>query len=188
MVNTLDLGLTFKNFRTFLSKTALYRSSPPSIAITHPTSTSVSPTIKSFLPLEQNQKHLEFKQSIPTLSPSVSLEHSESSLVFLLHCRSLPHAKPRLQGLLPNLPRNDIPRGQISIRLPVRRQTPRLPELWRDHSRTGRVRDSVPRLLTSLQAMWLLDLREHTNETRRKRKRDGRKPSTHHKGLSRHAR
>src|SRR5216684_684731 len=64
MVNTLDLGLTFKNFRTFLSKTALYRSSPPSIAITHPTSTSVSPTIKSFLPLEQNQKHLEFKQSL----------------------------------------------------------------------------------------------------------------------------
>ena len=45
--------------------------------------------------------------------------------------------------------------------------------------------------LTSLQAMWLLDLREPLEETRSERKRDDRvkKPSkTHHKGLSRQAR
>ena len=66
-----------------------------------------------------------------------------------------------------------------------------MPELWRDNLRTGRVRDGVPRLLTSLQAMWLLDLREPLEETRSERKRDDRveKPSkTHHEGLSRQAR
>ena len=66
-----------------------------------------------------------------------------------------------------------------------------MPELWRDNLRTHRVRDGVPRLLTSLQAMWLLDLREPLEETRSERKRDDRvkKPSkTHHKGLSRQAR
>ncbi len=54
-----------------------------------------------------------------------------------------------------------------------------MPELWRDNLRTGRVRDGVPRLLTSLHAMWLLDLREPLEETRSERKRDDRvkKPS-----------
>ena len=39
-----------------------------------------------------------------------------------------------------------------------------MPELWRNNPRTSRIRDSVPRLLTSLQAMWLLDLREPPEE------------------------
>ena len=50
---------------------------------------------------------------------------------------------------------------------------------------------SASRLLTSLQVMWLLDLREPLEETRSERKRDDRvkKPSkNYHKGLSRQAR
>src|SRR6266704_6841484 len=39
-----------------------------------------------------------------------------------------------------------------------------MPELWRRNPRTSRVRDSVPRLLTSLRAMWLLDVRDHPDE------------------------
>ena len=38
-----------------------------------------------------------------------------------------------------------------------------MPELRRDNTRTRRNRDRVPRLLTSLQAMWLLDLRERAD-------------------------
>ncbi len=66
-----------------------------------------------------------------------------------------------------------------------------MPELWRDNLRTRRVRDGVPRLLTSLQAMWLLDLRERLDETRNERKRDDRVKKlskNYHKGLSRQAR
>ena len=62
----------------------------------------------------------------------------------------------------------------------------------RQNLRTRRVRDGVPGLLTSLEAMWLLDLRERPDETRNERKRDVRvkEPSskTYHKGLSRQAR
>ena len=66
-----------------------------------------------------------------------------------------------------------------------------MPELWRDNLRTHRVRDGVPRLLTSLHAMWLLDLREPLEETRSERKRDGqvkKVSKSYHKGLSRQAR
>ena len=61
----------------------------------------------------------------------------------------------------------------------------------RNNLRTRRIRDSVSRLLTSLEAMWLLDLRERPDETRDKRQRDDRvkEPSkNYHKGLSRQAR
>ena len=47
------------------------------------------------------------------------------------------------------------------------------------------------RLLTSLQAMWLLDLREPLEETGSERKRDDRvkkRSKNYHKGLSRQAR
>src|SRR6266571_966854 len=101
------------------------------------------------------------------------------------------HAKPRLQSLLPNMSGTNIPRTPIPIRLPVRRQTTSMPELRRNNTRTSRILDSVPRLLTSLKAMWIIDLREPLEETRSERKRDNRvkKPSkTHHKGLSRQAR
>jgi hypothetical protein len=170
IASTLSPGLTFKNSRTSLSKTTRYRSSTLSTAITHPTILAFLPRLSLSYQIEQNQKTPEFSKVFQILSPSVSLEHFGSSLVFLLRCRSLTHAKPRLQGLLPNLQGTDLSRGQISIRLPVRRQTTSLPELRRDNSRTSRVRDGVPRLLTSLQAMWLLDLRECPNETRRGRK------------------
>ncbi|HYU54875.1 MAG TPA: hypothetical protein VEL71_01525 [Candidatus Dormibacteraeota bacterium] len=66
-----------------------------------------------------------------------------------------------------------------------------MPEVWRDNLRTSRVRDGVSRLLTSLQAMWLLDLRERPDETRNERKPDGRVKKvsrSYHKGLSRQAR
>ena len=66
-----------------------------------------------------------------------------------------------------------------------------MPELWRDNLRTRRVGDRVPGLLTSLEAMWLLDLRERPEGTRNEGKRDDRvkKPSkNYHKGLSRQAR
>ncbi len=66
-----------------------------------------------------------------------------------------------------------------------------MPELWRDNLRTRRIRDSMPGLLTSLQAMWLLDLRERPDETRNERKRDGRVKKvskSYHKGLSRQTR
>src|SRR6266852_4748079 len=111
MVNTLDLGLTFKNSRTFLSKAALYRSSPPSIAITHPTSTSVSPTIKSFLTngAEPKTSRVQAKYSKYFLR-QIHRNTSGSSLVFLLRQSSLPHAKPRLQSLLPNLQGTDLSR------------------------------------------------------------------------------
>jgi len=49
----------------------------------------------------------------------------------------------------------------------------------------------VPRLLTSLEAMWLLDLRERLDETRDRRKRGVRVKKvskSYHKGLSRQAR
>src|SRR5437870_5625523 len=62
----------------------------------------------------------------------------------------------------------------ISLRFPFRRQIASLPELWRNNTRTSRNRDSVPRLLTSLQAMWLLDLRERPKENYRRNGRDGR--------------
>jgi len=66
-----------------------------------------------------------------------------------------------------------------------------MPELWRDNLRTRRVRDSVQGLLTSLEAMWLLDIRETPEDIRNKRKRDDRvkkQSKTSHKGLSRQAR
>src|SRR6266566_2832071 len=65
----------------------------------------------------------------------------------------------------------DLSRDPIPIRLPVRRPTTSLPELWRNNPRTSRNRNSVPRLWTSLQAMWLLDLREPPAESHRKGKR-----------------
>src|SRR5207245_8064518 len=72
------------------------------------------------------------------------------------------------------MPRTNIPRAPISIRLPVRRQTASLAELWRNNLRTSRLWDGVPRLLTSLQVMGLLDLRELPEESGRRRQQDRR--------------
>jgi len=66
-----------------------------------------------------------------------------------------------------------------------------MPELRRNNLRASRVGDRVRRLLTSLRAMWLLDLREPLEETRSERKRDDRVKKvskSSHKGLSRQAR
>jgi hypothetical protein len=65
------------------------------------------------------------------------------------------YAEPRLPGLLSNLPRTDVSRGPIPIRLPVRRPTTSLPEPWRNNPRTSRNRDSVPRLWRRLLLRWL---------------------------------
>src|SRR2546425_6248835 len=59
--------------------------------------------------------------------------------------------------------------------VPVRPRfrTPRvsLRELWRKKPRTSGSRNVLPRLLTSLQAMWLLDLRERLARAVRERSR-----------------
>jgi hypothetical protein len=111
----LDLGLTFKNSRTFLPKTALYRSSPPRIAITHPTSTSVSPTIKSFPSTKQNEntqssskvfQHFlrQFQRNIPSpLSSFYSAEYpcpmqSLDCKVFCRICKELTYREVRYRS------------------------------------------------------------------------------------------
>src|SRR6266699_2825219 len=66
----------------------------------------------------------------------------------------------------------DLSRGPIPIRLPVRRPTTSLPELRRNNPRISRLWDSVPRLLTSLQAMRHLDIRERPIEVGRKSNQD----------------
>jgi len=104
----------------------------------------------------------------------VSHQNLRCSPTHLIEHLTKSHAEPRLQDLLPNLPGTDLSRGSISIRLPVRRQTTSLPELRRDNSRTSRVRDGVPRLLTRLEDLWLLDLREPTDESGRGPQRDHR--------------
>ncbi len=56
-----------------------------------------------------------------------------------------------------------------------------MPELWRNNPRTSRNRNSVPRLLTKIQDMWLLDLREPPKESGHRPQRDSRTRKVPHK-------
>ena len=62
----------------------------------------------------------------------------------------------------------------IPIRPRLRRQSPNLRELRTEKTRTLGSMDVLPRLLTSLQAMWLLDLRERPEESGRRPQQDHR--------------
>jgi hypothetical protein len=127
------------------------------------------PSNLSLLP--SPQQHTEYR-STTAATVVVSLSFPSPLSSFYSDADQMPHAEPQLQSLLPNLPGANIPRNPIPIRLPVRRPTTSLPELRRNTTRTSRNRNSVPRLLTSLQAMWLLDLREPQDE-------NGQKPQRH---------
>src|SRR6266516_5295208 len=89
----------------------------------------------------------------------------------------LSHAKHGSEDLLSTLPRAYISGGPIPFRLSIHRPSTSLRALWRKDSGTTRDRKGVRRLLTSLAAMWLLDLRQPRKRNRRKLRR---KPIKHH--------
>src|SRR2546427_3987002 len=62
----------------------------------------------------------------------------------------------------------------VPIRPRLHRQSLRVRELRTKKTRTTGSRNVLPRLLTTLQAMWLLDLREGLEESHEKDRRDNR--------------
>jgi len=119
----------------------------------------------------------EFFASLLTL---VSNQISFYSLTHLLRdTTSGSHADHRLPSLLPALPGTHLSRDPIPIRQHVHRQSTSLSGLRRENPPAAGVRDGVPRLLTRIADMWLLDLREPPEESRgsRRERRTSRVPS-----------
>ena len=120
------------------------------------------------------------RQSAGSIFTIVSNQNSFYSLTHLhRHTNSGSHADHRLPSLLPALPGTHLSRDPIPIRQHVHRQSISLPELRRENPPAARVRNGVPRLLTRIADMWLLDLREPLEESRgsRRERRTSRVPS-----------
>jgi len=104
----------------------------------------------------------------PASQPSPSFFLSCNTFSSLLRCTSktftVDHAEPRLPGFCRTCqePTYREIRYRSDFQFVGRLLSARIAE--RQYS-TSRIRDGVPRLLTSLQAMWLLDLRERPSET-----------------------
>ena len=113
------------------------------------------------------------RQSAGSIFTIVSVQIFFSSLTRLLRdTTSGSHADPRLPNLLPALPGTHLSRDPIPIRQHVHRQSTSLPGLRREDPPAARVRDGVPGLLTRLEDMWLMDLREPPEESHVRSKRE----------------
>ncbi len=84
---------------------------------------------------------------------------------------SKDHAEPRSSRLLPAVSEIHVSPDPMPIEPRHHRQSPSVRELRTRKTRAAGSRNVLPRLLTSLQTMWLLDLREPPDERQRKRKR-----------------
>src|SRR5438034_10934165 len=104
----------------------------------------------------------------------VGLAVVSPSFLWLFHLSSSrrsnsSHAEHGSEDLLSALPRAYVSRGPIPFRPSVHRPRTGLRAVSRKDSRTARVREGVLGLLTSLQAMWLMDLRQRRKQNRRRR-------------------
>src|SRR6266487_2198655 len=102
------------------------------------------------------------------VSATISLPRLYLDIIFQGSCRTqiAPPSASRVRD--PHLTRSDTDQPRLH------RQSPSLQELRTTKTRTSGSRNVLPRLLTKIQDMWLLDLRETPIRGLQKDRRNGR--------------